>query len=200
MRWYLTGRRWIWPFGAAAILIPLSGLLGTASVPIPRPGGGLDAIPLIVIAPGLVAWLVLWSLSSGLPAHESTAARAVHRYDLVAVASLISIQALVAVTLSPWYSVDDSFMVVRNTTGYVATAIVVTRLVSPMIAAAVVAVLPVACAVFGSRVGPLGREISWWAWPLQPATSELAVILVATFGIAAAALLGSPGRRRLPAR
>ncbi|NEE03446.1 hypothetical protein [Phytoactinopolyspora halotolerans] len=203
MSWYMAARCWVVSIAAAAMIVVAAAVFGSATLELPDLFSGVViALPVSVLLPAVPAAMVLWNMGRGEPAHEAAAVRRPAEFDLAAVAALLLAQVVTAALLAPWFSFADSLAVVRNTAGYVALTLVLSRLIGPVVANVVMVMFPIICVRFGTIYAAGAPASAWWAWPLDTHSSLVALTQVLTLCVAAAAITRAawlPRRRGVPA-
>ncbi|MBW5482449.1 hypothetical protein [Streptomyces bambusae] len=169
MNWWLKSRA-VLTLAGCTVLMTLAGLaFGSTELPLPALTGGSGRFLLAGLTPVLPA--VLWLNSTGRvgPHTESTAVRAVARWDTALATGLAT--AVLALTLVGHLLGADviALTVGRNTIVFIGIALVLEPLAGHRSAAVLTSVVPLFCAAAGWRSGGVGAEP--WALILHPGNS-----------------------------
>ncbi|MEV7544924.1 hypothetical protein [Streptomyces sp. NPDC089915] len=168
----MSVRRWWALVPAVLALTVVTWLIGASPVPVPSMlgGGGLAQIKHFV--PMIVSVAAMYCLDRRMTEAELTAVVPVRSLDRAAV----SAGAVLLLATTPAIGLD----VARNTLLILALALVVRRIANEATAVAAGLLYIIGNVMLGQPPDSLGHRLgSWWALPLYPARSTVALVIVA---------------------
>ncbi|MEU7018956.1 hypothetical protein AB4225_25315 [Streptomyces sp. 2RAF24] len=185
MNWWLKTRAPAAFFTAVILTTACAGLAGNAQLPIPSLTGSTGNFLVGHLITVLPAAVLMYAASRTDNRMERVAARPIQVWNTLLGLMAAFTAALVAAIAYALTRQDITFVIGRNTVGYIGFAMFLCALAGPRVASFTTAALPIVLATTGWAPDGGARP---WAWVLQPAQSGPAAGAALALLIAGAAV------------